>query len=374
MAEKDKDDAVIELDEGDTVTVDVSDKPELAVEAAEGEPKVVEGLATEERPPKKAVPRVRLGEPKSKAEEAAATALAASAKEATARLTKDKEAAEATATAERARAEAAQRLAAEKDKENAQLRETVEDRELAILNSGIESATRELTAYETEMSTALEGGDFKKVSSIQTKQSRAAAQLDRLEAAKADYEAGRATKKTIEARVEPTQQVAPFEQFVRSFAPAAQAWLRTHPECAPAQFGGNAQSNAKMMAGHFAAISENVAEGTPRYFEIIEEHTGHRQAVSAAAATTPAEEAEAEEPVVPAKKATPKIQPSAPVTRDPPAANGLPRTTRSVTLTKEQQDAAKISFPHLTTPQAFAQYARNLIELEAEGKMGRTSH
>jgi hypothetical protein len=35
---------------------------------------------------------------------------------------------------------------------------------------------------------------------------------------------------------------------------------------------------------------------------------------------------------------------------------------------------AKVSFPHLPEQQAYGQYARNLIELEAEGKLGRLTH
>ena len=35
---------------------------------------------------------------------------------------------------------------------------------------------------------------------------------------------------------------------------------------------------------------------------------------------------------------------------------------------------AKVSFPHLPEAQAYGQYARNLIELEAEGKIGRLTH
>jgi hypothetical protein len=125
-----------------------------------------------------------------------------------------------------------------------------------------------------------------------------------------------------------------------------------------------------MMEGHFAALKLRIPEGTDDYFRVIEEHTGHRAPVSAAAAITPAGETEV---AAPAPKPKPRVaQPSAPVSRDPPS--GGPRTTRSVTLNKDQQDAAKMSFPHKTPQEAFALYARNLIELEAEGKMGRLTH
>ena len=47
---------------------------------------------------------------------------------------------------------------------------------------------------------------------------------------------------------------------------------------------------------------------------------------------------------------------------------------QQVTLSKEQQEAARLSFPHLETKQAYTQYALNLIELTNEGKMNRTTH
>jgi hypothetical protein len=40
----------------------------------------------------------------------------------------------------------------------------------------------------------------------------------------------------------------------------------------------------------------------------------------------------------------------------------------------DQQEMAKASWPHLPPQEAFGLYARNLLELEAEGKMGRTTH
>jgi hypothetical protein len=33
-----------------------------------------------------------------------------------------------------------------------------------------------------------------------------------------------------------------------------------------------------------------------------------------------------------------------------------------------------MAFPHLPESQAYGQYARNLVELEAEGKIGRLTH
>jgi hypothetical protein len=358
-----KDEATVELEDDAVVTVDVTDNPDLVTA---GEKPGEGGGAGEQDPPQKTpVPRkqIALEAPQISEEDRTKSAVSEAVKNAEAL----RAAAEATAQAERQRADNALRSLQQSTQEKTALQEQVEDRELTIINSGIESAKREVEAYETENRTALEAGDFVKASAAHTKLSRAAAALDRLEDAKASYEAGARKTPTTEGRVEaPAASTGtPFEQYVVGFSPRAQAWLRAHPECAPATVGGNTVSNAKMMAGHWAALGAGVQEGSDDYFRVIEEHTGYR---------APARAADAEDvPATPQKKPVRQAQPSAPPTRDPPAGNGQ-RTTRSVTLTKDQQEAAKISWPNLDPREAFAKYARNLIELEAEGKMGRLTH
>lgn len=362
--------ATVELQDDSVVTVELpkdqaTTDAEIAAAAdvelgEDGEPK------TEAKP--KVLPRVRLSEqaPAKQADEALA-ALQKTVENQKASLS----AAEATALAERRRADNATQLAQQRSEEAKAARESAENTELALITTGVDNATRELASAEEELERALEAGEFKKAAQAQTKVSKAASALDRLETSKAAYESG-ARKPTTEGRVEAPQTVlAPFEQYVSSFAPAAQAWLRAHPDCVPANVGGNSTSNAKMMKGHYAALAEGAEPNSPDYFRIIEETAGYRQPTSLAAETVEA----GEEEVVPKPRpAAKRAQPSAPPSREPPAATGVPRTTRTVSLTKDQQDAAKMSFPQLTPQQAFAQYARNLVELEAEGKLGRMTH
>ena len=135
-------------------------------------------------------------------------------------------------------------------------------------------------------------------------------------------------------------------------------------DCLPPNMGGDNAKHAKMMAGHYAAVSQNIALNSTEYFKAIEDHLGSSSGVTSRAAEVQVAE-------------TPKpkhIQPSAPVSRDAPTSSGQPRSTREVRLTKDQQEMAKVSFPHLPEAQAYGQYARNLIELEAEGKIGRLTH
>ena len=356
----------VEVEPEGVVTVDVSDNPELAaVEGAEP----AEVVEPEPKPAKEKVAKA----PKVNAAEEAAAALTQAVKTAD----DARKAAEATAMAERRAREEAERVANQRTQEAAGYREQAESHELTIIESGIESATREISAHQAEWERAQEAGEWAKASAAQVKLAKAAAALDRLENSKATFEANAKRPPTTEGAVTAQgPQITPFEQYVSSFPPRAQAWLRAHPDYVPPAIngiplGGDPIKNAAMMEGHFAAKKLNIQEGSDEYFRVIEEHTGHRTPVSAAATVTPVGETE----VVPAAKPAPKprmAQPSAPVSRDPP--NGANRTTRSVTLTKEQQEAAKISFPQKPINEAFALYARNLLELEAEGKMGRLTH
>jgi hypothetical protein len=361
MAEKD---ATVQIEEEGVVTVDVTDDPALAAAADGGEAE-----AAEAKPAKAAKERPAATAKQNVADEAAA-ALTQAVKTAD----DARKASDATALAERRRADEAVRLAAQKDQEAKGYREQVESQELTIISTGIENAKREVQSAKQEWRAAQEAGEFDKAADAQERLAKSAAALDRLEDAKANYESGARKTTTTEGRVDAPQgqPLSAFERYVSSFAPSAQAWLRTHPECVPAEVGGDKVKNSKMMAGHYDALAQNLEQGTPEYFRVIEEHTGHREPVSAAAATVAAgadDGAAAPKPAARQRVA----QPSAPVSRDPPSANGA-RSTRSVSLNKDQQDAAKMSWPNKTPQEAFALYARNLIELEAEGKIGRTSH
>ena len=134
-----------------------------------------------------------------------------------------------------------------------------------------------------------------------------------------------------------------------------------------------------MMAGHYDALAKSIVPNTPEYFKVIEEHLGTGQQATSVQTGVSSKAAEIQTASAgdnQTQRVSPKhVQPSAPVTREPPASNGQQqRSTREVRLTKEQQEMAKVSFPHLPEAQAYGQYARNLLELESEGKIGRLTH
>lgn len=358
------DTTVIDAEDDGTVLIDVSDHPDLALE---------DGAAAAAPAAKPAAPKpAAAAKPAAGAADEAAAALTRSL----ATIETERNAALETAEAERRRADAATNTLTAREQELAGAREQVESHELTIITSGLDNATRELASAKADWRASQEAGDFDKAADANERMAIAAADVSRLKDAKTNFEANLGKKPaTTEGRVEaPAAAVSQFEQYVSGFAPAAQAWLRAHPECVPAHVGGNATKNATMMKGHYAALEQGMAPNSPDYFRVIEETTGYRSPVSAAADVVVAGAEEVQPAAAPKPKPRQAAQPTAPVSRDPPAANGQPRTTRSVTLTRDQQEAAKMSFPHLSVKEANAQYARNLVELEAEGKMGRMSH
>ncbi len=344
MAEKD---ATIEVEDDGEVIVDVTDNPDLAA-AAE--------VTTQ--------PAVTPKPAKTPAVDEAAAALTAATKSAeterAARL-----AAEQTAQSERNRANAAEAARQQQEAEAVELRERADNSELTAVTSSIETAKQLQEAAQREFERAMEAGEFPKASAAQVSLSKAAAQIDRLEADKVRLESA-PKRPTTEGRVEAPTAGDPVEKFLSGFTPKSQAWLRSHRDHLPPALGGDPVKNASMMLGHEKAKRDGIQLESDDYFRVIEETAGIRTPVSAAAAITPAEEA--------TPKPRPRVaQPSAPVNRDVPAANGA-RTTRTVTLNKDQREAAKMSFPHLTEKEAFGIYAKNLLELEAEGKIGRVTH
>jgi hypothetical protein len=388
-------DKEVTIEDDGLVTVDITDAPELAPSQ---DPVVEAPVAT------KPAKHTTTSKAPTAADEAAA-ALTQAVKTAETEAAKAR-AAEATALAERQQREAAQRLAAQREQEAKGYREQAEGHELTILSTGIENATKEIASYQAEMERAFEAGEFSKASAAQVKLSKASATLDRLEANKADFESGARKVKTVEGAVEapPQTSVSAFEQYVSGYSPAAQSWLRAHPDCVPPSvtdrngnsfyLGGDAVKNAKMMVGHHDAVKKGLREGSPEYFQNIEEHVGLRTPI--ASVVTPATPISAAADVIeagdPAPKPAPRrqAQPSAPVSREPPASNGTQPQTRSVRLTPEQQEVAllatsprDIQMPNGTTvresdadfkKRAFGQYARELIAATAEGKIGRTTH
>lgn len=365
-----------EVEVVDDTVIDVEIDGDLVVEP----PKTTEAKtgteATETKPA--AIPPA-----KNAADEAAAALTAALEKE-----KRDRLAAEATANAERQRRMAAEATAQQSEQRAQEATEEIAASQLSGVTARIEAANREIESAEAELIHAKEAGEIAKEAKAQSRLAKAAASLDRLEADKISLENKAARQAADATRTTTTEQTraTPFEQYVSQFPPMAQAWLRSHPDCVPAAVGGNAKKNAAMMKGHYAALEQELPEGTPDYFRVIEEHIGARQPMSTAATTTTAGE-ETTQTIQPTTKQPAQRQtqqravPSAPVTRDPPAAStGQPQRQR-VSLNPQQQEVALFSYPAKQgedeaahRKRAFGTYAAELVKATAEGKIGRLGY
>lgn len=359
MADK-EDDLEIELEGGDDIEVEL----ETEVKSEPKTPKQTVEAKTKDKPAPRTRTRVN-PDPVIDAvptpEEALAEAKAHAEQETTAR-----KAAEATAQSERTAREAAERSAQAAIKAAEEHQDRANNTELTLIENNIASMQEQLTSHESAFEKAAEAGEFKNMAAIQTKIAKVSAALDRLESTKVDLEANPRKTQTTEGSVREPDNTSAVEKYLRGFAPNAQNFLRQHLDCVAPSVGGDPVKHNRMMAGHYAAVAKGLAEGTDIYFKELESH------INPVAAKV---EPEPEPAVSRAAQTRPAASPSAPPTRDAPSASGQPqRTSRTVTLTKEQQEAAKLSWPKLPEKEAYGLYARNLLELEAEGKIGRLTH
>jgi hypothetical protein len=368
MAGKGEGDTIV-VEDDETVKVEVPD-----VEAAEQQERVTQKVEGDdegaEQPPKRQRKPVT-GVDLQAAEENSVDEAARQLQESLAKAKQGESAALQVAAQERERAEALAKQVQTKDQELTQTREQAHESQIAAIEAAIEKAKTEVATNEANYEAALSNGNFAEASKINTKLSRANATLERLEVDKQRIsEKPEPTGATHEGRVEmrPAPAATPFERYVTDpqFTPKAQAWLRSHPDCVPATVGGDGKKNALMMAGHFDAVAKGLIPDTDEYFQHIETHIEGRAAVK--------NDDEGGQPQRQQKQQQRPVTPSAPASHTPPGGQQAPRNVREVRLTREQQEAAKLSFPHLPEKEALTQYAKNLVALQNEGKMGRTTH
>lgn len=369
--ENDNNQAVVEVPEEGVVTIELEGGSQTTTETpaeGEGEKKV------------ETTPRVRIKDPPVKTSEEDKTR--ANLEQTLANERRLRQNAEQNANSERQRAEQLAKQKQQSDDRARSAQETADVAHLSSIENGIASATSQMETAQKDVATYMEAGQFEKVAEAQTRLSRASAKLDRLEADKENFTAQKAARdaatETDDTGTTTTTSTAPpLEQYISQMAPPAQKWMREHPDCIPASFGGDDAKNAKMLSGHYSALGQGFKANSDEYFRVIEESLGLRQA----ATTETEEEDEPVEETKPAKKTTPEPQqqrqrearPSAPASRAVP---GAPQTggSRTVRLSMAEQEAARFSYPHMEPQKAYAEYAKNKVQLESEGKLGRTTH
>jgi len=187
---------------------------------------------------------------------------------------------------------------------------------------------------------------------------------------------------------------------VSGLPPGHQEFFRRHPELLDLTPKGNRERNM-VIADHWDAVDRGLVEGTPSYYEFIEGALQSRRAPQQEEQhqDVPALEAEGMEisletpqdsgtrvvrrdaPVRPTgarehEVTSPQQRQSAaaalPPSRSTTPANGS-RDTGRITLSLGEQEAARISFPHLIkgndASEAYKEYAMNKKALMTEGRL-----
>jgi hypothetical protein len=240
---------------------------------------------------------------------------------------------------QQARQEAEERARIASQKLNAAYNE-VEDSNINLITSAIETVKRENEYLKNEYRNALALSDFDKVADLQEAMSSNAAKLLQLENGKQSMQ--------NKPRQQAPDYSNPVEQFASQLSPRSAEWVRRHPQCVTDQ-----RLQQKMIAAHNLAVADGYQPDSDDYFGFIEDtlKVGNRYARQ--------EEKVQEESAL--SSASKPVSRQAP----PPAAPANRGSTRSnvVRLTKAEADTAKMFG---MTEQ---EYAKNKIALQKEGKM-----
>lgn len=240
---------------------------------------------------------------------------------------------------QRAREDAEERARLASQKLNAAYHE-VEDSNINLITSAIETVKRENEYLKNEYRNALALSDFDKVADLQEAMASNAAKLLQLENGKQSMQ--------NKPRQQAPDYSNPVEQFASQLSPRSADWVRKHPQCVT-----DPRLQQKMIAAHNLAVADGYQPDSDDYFGFIEDtlKVGKRYARQ--------EEKTQEESAL--SSASKPVSRQAP----PPAAPANRGSTRPsvVRLTKAEAETARMFG---MTEQ---EYAKNKIALQKEGKM-----
>lgn len=245
-----------------------------------------------------------------------------------------------------ARAEA-ERRAREANNQASRASYEVQDSNLQLIMSAINSVKRTNDMLKRDYATAMQAGDYEAAAEIQSNMSINGAKLLQLENGRSALEQRLKTP----PQQEPEAPRDPVEAIASQLSPRSAAWVRAHPECVR-----DRRLYMKMIGAHNIAVADGFQADTDEYFAEIERQMGYAKPQTAVQADEDEEPTSmAAKPM--ARKAPP---PAAPTSRA--ASNGT-GGRNTVTLTREEREMAGIMG---MTPE---EYAKNKIALKKEGKL-----
>jgi hypothetical protein len=209
----------------------------------------------------------------------------------------------------------------------------VEDVNLTLVVSAIDTVKRDTEALKAQYRAARESGDIDAELDAQERMSANAARLLQLENG----------KQAMEQKPKAPAFSDPVEQLASQLTPRSADWVRKHPE-----YVRDPRLNQKMLAAHNLAIADGIPADTDDYFESVETTLKIRQPTTDVVLSDAAE---------PTQRRSPP--PSAPANR---GANGGSRQT-VIRLTSEEREMA--SMMGMTDEE----YGLNKRALQQEGKL-----
>lgn len=217
----------------------------------------------------------------------------------------------------------------------------VEDTNLHLINSAIDTVKRNNDILKAQYRDAMAVGDYEKVAEINDSMNENHSKLR-------DLQVGReALEKRPKSEPPRPVQSDPVEALASQLTPRSAAWVRAHPECAT-----DPRLYQKMIAAHQLAVADGIQPDSDEYFEAVE--STMRIAPSRQERVDPM--AEAAKPIQ--RRSAP---PAAPVSRNGTGTGSRPNVVR---LTSAEREIA--SMMKMTEQE----YAREKMRLQKEGKLG----
>ena len=260
--------------------------------------------------------------------------------------------------AESVRATAAEQTARTATARVANADTRVQQSELQIVATAIETLTSQGNTLEAQYEQAAAEGNHRLMGSISRQMGRVEGQLIALESGKQRLEIEQEQASRRPAVVQPVAGESPAEFLAKQLPPRAAAWIRRNPEFAE---GRNYQ---KMLGAHNVFIADNPGtEETDDYFKGVESLLGFvdGRPPGRTRPATNGHDTDAERPM--SSAATGRDRQAADVSAPaaPPSRGG--NSSRTVRLTAEQREAAAAS------GLSEAEYAENLQSLRKDGRI-----
>ena len=224
----------------------------------------------------------------------------------------------------------------------------VQDSNLQLLNSAIDTFQKDNDNLKSQIRDALQAGDYDRAADLQSAMSMNNAKLLQLQNGKVALQ---------ERLAQPVQPVQPpptiqrrdaVEELASQLSPRSAAWIRAHPECAR-----DTKMFNKMVGAHNFAIGEGYIPDSDAYFDYIESQLGYKQV----------KEEDSEPETMSAASAPVQSRSAPPPAPSSRAASGSGRPT-VVRLSQQEREMAQMMG---MSPE---DYAKNRELLRKEGKIG----